>query len=192
MPTEATVSGFERNATAASAVPAPQVISADASSPVRWYIWPISAIDPPNAAAAMIQNASPIAAWSRVFSSAPPTYPARMMAKSAATRASRGMASQLAATKIRMAAPNNRAAIIARIEPKLSDLRSIGFDVAPQRIGRRPVDQPSLDPSRNVRSGPRRIARHVFSPSLVFFSAEPAKPLTPRHFPIRVCLCSRA
>jgi len=33
------------------------------------------------------------------------------------------MASQLAATKIRMAAPNSRAAIMARIEPKLSDLR---------------------------------------------------------------------
>ena len=47
-----------------------------------------------------------------------------MTANSAATRASRGMASQLAATKIRIAAPNSNAAIIARIEPKLSNARS--------------------------------------------------------------------
>ncbi|WP_206533641.1 hypothetical protein, partial [Mesorhizobium sp. M7A.F.Ca.US.001.04.1.1] len=41
-----------------------------------------------------------------------------------------------------------------------------------------------------IRPDPRRIARHAASPpSLVFFAADPVKPLALRHFPIRVSLC---
>ena len=72
-PTAAIVSGPERSAAAATAVPAHQVSTASVSSPERWYIWPISAMEPPKAAAAISHAASPIAGWSLSFSTAPPT-----------------------------------------------------------------------------------------------------------------------
>ena len=56
--TAAMVSGAERRPAAASAVPRHQIRIASVSSPDRWYIWPISAIEPPNAAAATSHSAS--------------------------------------------------------------------------------------------------------------------------------------
>ena len=53
-----TVSGPERSAAAASAVPAHQIRIAASSSPDKWYIWPMSAIAPPKALAAISQAPS--------------------------------------------------------------------------------------------------------------------------------------
>ena len=75
---------------------------------------------------------------------------------------SRGIASQLAATKSRIAAPNRSAAIMANIDPKLSDLRSLRR-LAHDRIGRLPSIRPAAThrphrPSLVTNSSPFRLS----------------------------------
>ena len=75
------------------------------------------------------------------------------------------MASQLAATSTRIAAPNSNAAIIASTEPKLSDLRSCCSTSRDKRLGKRGRDQPLLDPARNVLLHADGISGHSVSPN---------------------------